>query len=254
MSILRVENLTVSFGGLNAVDDVSFETLEGEILSIVGPNGAGKTTLFNAITKFIRPTKGKIYFDNEEITNKKTHEISKAGIIRTFQKQSYFPSLTLLENVLMGQHLVLEPSFKNIFAKNCSKADTRSACGRAIKIMEMLGLDDDPNTIAKMLPYGKQRLLGIAIALASEPKLLMLDEPCAGSNPFETQCMTEAIKKINKSGIPIILVEHHMKAVMELSARVIVLNSGELMAEGSPLEIQSNESVIEAYLGKRRDF
>ncbi|MEL7609154.1 MAG: ABC transporter ATP-binding protein [Bacillota bacterium] len=251
MSKLRVENLTVCFGGLYAVNDVSFETREGEILSVVGPNGAGKTTLFNAITKYVKPTSGKVFFDEKDITSKQIHEISEAGIIRTFQKRSYFPSLTVLENVLMGQHLTLKPSLVDFVMWKQMQQKNKHAVERAKELLEFVGLGDVRDSVAGLLPYGKQRLLGVAIALASNPKLLLLDEPCAGSNPNECSSMIGVIEKINETGIPIILVEHHMKVVMQLSKRVIVINSGKKMVEGTPQEIQCNEEVIEAYLGKR---
>ncbi len=251
MSKLRVENLTVSFGGLYAVNDVSFETQEGEILSVVGPNGAGKTTLFNGITKYVKPTSGKIFFDDKDITDKQIHEVSEIGIIRTFQKRSFFPSLTALENVMMGQHLTLKPTFADFVFWKRTQRKNRHAVERAKELLDFVGLGDEADSVAGLLPYGNQRLLGVAIALASDPKLLLLDEPCAGSNPSECVSMIGVIEKINETGIPIILVEHHMKVVMQLSRRVIVINSGRILAEGTPQEIQANEEVIEAYLGKR---
>ncbi len=250
MTTLRVENLTVRFGGLAAVHDFSFETKENEILSIIGPNGAGKTTLFNAITGYIQPSEGNVSFGNRVLTDEAIHAISEIGVIRTFQKKSFFPHLTVVENVLLGEHMGIRPSLIDFIKPGNMKKKELSGLRRALELLEFVGLSEKKDMMAAELPYGEQRLLGICIALAANPKILLLDEPCAGSNPNECENMVGLIRKINADGVPIVLVEHHMRVVMGLSDRIIVLNSGEKMAEGTPAEITCNEDVICAYLGK----
>lgn len=251
MAILKGENLEVKFGGLIAVNNFSFETREGEILSIIGPNGAGKTTLFNTLTGFITPTRGKIVFNENDITNYPPYNITKLGIARTFQKRSFFPSLSVLENVLLGCHLQNTISFWEAITKFSSRKKEEKNKEFARELLNFVGLKGKENIQAGILPYGEQRLLGIAIALASRPKILLLDEPCAGSNPAESKNIVRLIRDIRDSGISIILVEHHMRVVMSISDRIIVLNSGEKLAEGTSEEIQKNVRVIEAYLGRK---
>lgn len=250
MAILKGENLEVKFGGLIAVTNFSFKTKESEILSIIGPNGAGKTTLFNTLTGFIKPTKGKILLDENDITTYPPYKITKLGIARTFQKRSFFPSLSVLENILLGCHLQNTTSFWTTILKSSWKKEEQNRVF-AKELLDLVGLQGKEDIEADILPYGEQRLLGIAIALASRPKILLLDEPCAGSNPAESKKIVQLIKDIRDSGISIILVEHHMRVVMSISDRIIVLNSGEKLAEGTSDEIQKNMRVIEAYLGRK---
>ncbi|MGI9951039.1 ABC transporter ATP-binding protein [Moorellaceae bacterium AZ2] len=251
MAILRAQNIEIRFGGLIAVNNFSFEVNEGEILSIIGPNGAGKTTLFNALTGFVRPTKGKVFFNDQEITGFPPYRIAAIGIARTFQRRSFFPSLSVTENLFLGCHLRNTVSLWEALAK--LPAQQREEKNRVLleQILAKIGLKDKANVRASTLPYGEQRLLGIGIALAARPKILLLDEPCAGSNPAESNVIVRLIKDICREGITVILVEHHMRVVMSISDRVIVLNSGEKLAEGSPEEIQRNPLVVEAYLGRK---
>lgn len=251
MAVLKVRNLQVRFGGLVALKGLSFETREGEILSVIGPNGAGKTTLFNAITGFVRPAAGNVLADEIDITAKPPHEITKCGIVRTFQKRSFFPTLTVLENVILGQHLQADVSLREAVLGYPARQKEQRARSAARELTEFVGLKDRRDTLAGNLPYGEQRLLGMAIALAARPKVLLLDEPCAGSIPTETETMVRLIGRIRGSVVSIVLVEHHMRVVMGISDRIIVLSYGEKLAEGTPSEIQSNPSVVAAYLGRR---
>jgi branched-chain amino acid transport system ATP-binding protein len=252
LSALKVERLEVRFGGLVAVKNLSFETREGEILSVIGPNGAGKTTLFNVITGFIKPSGGRVMFDDVDITGYPAHRVSELGIIRTFQKKSFFPTLTVWENVILGQHLKADISLREAIIMQYRVREKEAEMSlRAEELLDFVGLQPRRNTTAAALPYGEQRLLGVAIALAAQPKLLLLDEPCAGSNPTESEAMIRFIENIRQAGVSIVLVEHQMQVVMSISDRIIVLSYGEKLAEGVPAEIQSNPSVIAAYLGRR---
>ncbi len=251
--ILKADQLTVRFGGLAAVDSVDFSILEKEIVSLIGPNGAGKTTTFNALTGFLKPT-GRIEFEGQRLNNLRPHQIAEKGIIRTFQITSLFPKLSVLENIRIGHHLQEKQSFFDaIFDTKRKREIEEKTLSQTIEILKFINLTDAKEMIASNLPYGQQRILEVGIALAPKPKLLLLDEPSAGLNDTETQQMMHLINKMRNQGITILLVEHDMKLVMGISDRIIVLNFGKKIAEGTPDQIKSNPEVIKAYLGERRD-
>ena len=254
MKILSVEGLTMRFGGLAALSDVSFDLNNNEILGLIGPNGAGKTTFFNCLTGITRPTEGKIMFNGHSLEKRKPNYITGTGICRTFQTIRLFNKLTCLENVLIGTHrwagLSIAEPFHKLFHK---KALGGAAYDKAFEELDFMGLLGKKDEIAGTLSYGDQRRLEIARALASKPSLLLLDEPAAGMNPTETMSLKNTIEEINRRGIDIVLIEHHMKLVMSVSKRVVVLNYGRKIGDGTPEEIQNNADVITAYLGENRD-
>ena len=254
MALLTVENLEKRFGGLIAVNDISFEVESGEIFTIIGPNGAGKSTLFKLITSFIHPTSGRVIFEGEDITRLPAHVVARKGGVRTFQETTIFKEMTVVENVIVAHHLRSRASSLGIFV-NSPKArrDEERFRESANSIIEILGLDAVRNEQARNLPHGYLRELGIAIAMAAEPKALLLDEPFSGMNPEETARVVDMVRGNRDRGITILLVEHDMRAVMRISDRILVLNFGSMVALGTPPEIQNNESVIEAYLGREDD-
>ncbi|HEP1843087.1 TPA: ABC transporter ATP-binding protein [Streptococcus suis] len=251
MTLLEVKNLTKNFGGLTAVGDVTMELHEGELVGLIGPNGAGKTTLFNLLTGVYEPSEGTISLAGTVLNGKAPSKIASLGLGRTFQNIRLFKNMTVLENVLigLGNHGKAEvlASFLRLPAFYKNEEELKN---KAIELLKIFDLDGDADTLAKNLPYGQQRRLEIVRALATEPKILFLDEPAAGMNPQETAELTQLIRKIKEEfGITIILIEHDMSLVMEVTERIYVLEYGRLIAHGTPEEIRNNKRVIEAYLG-----
>jgi len=248
MAILEIRNVSKQFGGLTALDRVSFQVESGEIRGLIGPNGAGKSTMFKNIAGFYAPTAGEILYQGQSITGMKPHTIAELGIVRTFQETTLFQELTVFENVLVGCHMRARCNlFAAIFGLDAARR--HAASKKVDEVLEFMGLAERRDQLASELPLGSQRALAISIALAAEPKLLLMDEPFAGMNPEETNHMMELTRRVRESGVSIVLVEHDMRAVMGLCGYLTVLNFGQLLAEGTPEEIRADKRVIEAYLG-----
>ncbi len=249
--ILEVNHVTKRFGGLTAVNDVSFAVNQGEILSVIGPNGAGKSTLFKLISSFLSTSSGDVRLAGERINNLAPHIVARKGVVRTFQETTIFRSMTVRENIIVSHHLRSRASLWGFFlGSKVAKTDEQSFGQSADNIIDFLGLQAIRNELASTLPQGHLRALGMAIGLATDPKVLLLDEPFAGMNHDETMHMVDLVRRLrDERSVTVLLVEHDMPAVMKISDRIVVLNFGEKIAEGTPLEIQNNERVIEAYLG-----
>ena len=251
MSLLQVRDLTIRFGGITAVKDVTFEVLEGEILSLIGPNGAGKTTIFNLLTGFARPSAGEIFYRGSSLVGRTTHEISTLGIIRTFQKTMVFPGTSVLEGTLAGLHSSVRAGVWDILWNSRRKRrEDAELLARAREILAFTGIADKGDVLARNLSYGEQRLLEIAVGMAANPQVFLLDEPVSGMNAEETARVRRLIRAIRDRGVTIFLVEHNMNVVMDISDRIVVLDHGEKIAEGRPEAIQRSPEVIRAYLGE----
>ena len=249
-NILELNRVVMAFGGLMALSNLSLKVKRGVIKAIIGPNGAGKTTLFNIITGSFPPTEGSVMFKGLPIEHLKAHKIAERGISRTFQTVELFGNMTVLENVMLGCHTRIKSSFLSSgFKLPLVRRKEAQIKENAMKILKFIGLSDKFSDAADSLPLGEQKILEIGRALASEPELICLDEPAAGLNETETHVASSLIRAINARGITVLLVEHDMKVIMNISEEIAVLNYGQKIAEGSPEEIQNNQRVIEAYLG-----
>jgi len=249
---LEVSGLGMRFGGITAIDNLGFSVEYGEIRGVIGPNGAGKTTTFNVISGFYKPTAGSVRLRGETISGLRMYEVARRGIVRTFQHSTLFTEMTVMENVLVGTHMRYRPNiFSSIVGRDAE--DRRRARTRATESLEFFGLLERASDRAADLPHGHQRALGLAIALAAQPEVMLLDEPFAGMNPEETKSMMSLMFKLRDSGVTILIVEHDMRAIMGICDYITVMNFGRLLAEGRPEEIRTDPAVVEAYLGSARD-
>ncbi len=248
--LLEIDNIRKSFGGLTALEGVSFSVEHKQIKSLIGPNGAGKTTLYNIITGFNVPTEGTVRFCGNRIDGLKPHVIVGKGIARTFQNVELFDNMTVIENVMMGCHVRTEAGLlSGAFRLHAAQTEKRAVVEKSLELLDFVNLKERAHEDSAGLPFGLQRYLEIARAMATEPKLLLLDEPASGLDPTESQALTKLILKIRNRGIAVLLVEHNMEVAMEISDEIVVLNYGVNIAEGTPRQIQNNPEVVSAYLG-----
>ncbi len=254
-ALIEVQNVTKKFGGLTANNDISFNVEPNAILSVIGPNGAGKSTLFKMISSFLPTTSGQVLFKGEQISNLKPHIVARKGVVRTFQETTIFKSMTVRESVVVAQHLSATASLAGYFwGSKAARKDVAAFEERADQLIDFLGMTPIANELASNLPQGNLRALGIAIGMATNPRVLLLDEPFAGMNHDETMRMVDLVRKVrDEKQVTVLLVEHDMPAVMKISDQIVVLNFGEKIAQGTPSEIQNNDRVIEAYLGSADD-
>ena len=252
MALLELANITKTFGGLKAISDITFSLDEGRIVSIIGPNGAGKTTFFNTLTGIYKTDGGSIKFQGKSLVGLRPDQIAARGIARTFQNIRLFPDMTVIENIMVGMHIHFkQTAIQTLFRLSAFKKEESEAEQKALRLMHYVGLSGVENELAKNLPYGAQRRLEIARALAADPKLLLLDEPAAGMNPQETEEIVQLFRNIrDKMAITILLIEHDMRVVMNISEDICVMDYGVKIAQGPPAEIRTNTRVIEAYLGR----
>ncbi len=250
-TLLRVSGLTKRFGGLLAVSDLYFEVRPGEIVAMIGPNGAGKTTVYNVLTATYRATAGTMLFGGEDIGQLPPHRVTGLGLVRTFQNIRLFPNMTALDNVKVGRYCRTKAGvFGALTRFPSTRREERTIEKRALDALEFVGIADQADELAKSLPYGDQKLLEIARALATEPRMILLDEPAAGLNSGESAELVRLVRKIKDDGVTVMLIEHDMKVVMSISERIIVLDHGVMICQGTPEEVRCDERVIDAYLGK----
>ena len=252
MNILEIKNISKSFGGVHALHDVTMTLEEKKITALIGPNGAGKTTLFNVVTRFESADSGKVFFNGRDVTNLRPYDFARIGVLRTFQRSMPFGEMSLLENTISGGITVSEMGkawglLRTKRVRSIMEKDKE----KALELLKMVGLSEKRDMLAKNVAYGEQRRLEVARALACHPRILLLDEPVAGMNPEESVEMAQLINRISERGLTIFVIEHNLDVVMNLCEKIYVINDGRIIAEGKPIEIQNNEKVIEAYLGRK---